>query len=135
MAALQPRRYATRNLALTILAFVALTFAAGLQGCNSSAPKEEWTKSANVTVTAMMSPEEGKNYLNIIYENFGVDTIVKLKYELLTHHGEKWDTAVKIIEPPVLFKPKDRHLVPRAIGEEPTTADEATVGQVWVVKK
>jgi hypothetical protein len=88
-----------------------------------------------VTISAFKSdPENGKQYLMIMYENFGKDTISRFKYELITTKGPKIDTEVKEFEPPVLLKPKDRHIIPRAIGQPAVDFDEVAVGKVWVVK-
>lgn len=105
----------------------------GLSSCGKEAP-EDWTTSPGVTVTATPVVEDGKHFLNIIYENFGQDTVRKIKYELITTQQGKVDTTTKEIDPPTLFRPKDRHLVPRAIGEKEANYDEVHVGKVWVVK-
>ncbi len=115
-------------------ASIVIIACASLFGCKKEAAEEKWVTSPGLTVTAMKTEENGKPYINIIYENFGADTVRKIKYQLFQHKGSKWDTTEKIIDLPSVLKPKDRHLVPRAIGEEPTTADEIGTGKVWVIK-
>jgi len=120
-----------RNSILFVTLLFSLLVYAGCKNENA----EEWTTSPGVTVTATPVEENGKKYLNIIYENYGQDTISRIKYELITVKGSKSDTTVKQINPPELFFPKDRHLVPRAIGEREFTDDAAMIGQVWVIKE
>jgi hypothetical protein len=98
-------------------------------------PDVQWDASPGVTISAFKSdPENGKQYLTIMYENFGKDTISRFKYELITTKGSKVDTLVKEFEPPVLLKPKDRHIIPRGIGQPPADFDEVAIGKVWVEK-
>jgi hypothetical protein len=116
---------------LLLLAFLGLI----ASGCEKPA-EYKWVKSPGVNVSAYKSdPENGKQYLMILYENFGQDTISRIRYELITYKGSKTDTTIKEFEPPVLLKPKDRHIIPRAIGQPPIDCDQILVGQVWVVKK
>ena len=79
-------------------------------------------------------PENGKQYLNVIYENIGSDAYRKIKYQLIMRTGTKTDTVVNTIIPETVFKPKEKHLVPRYIGEPEAKFDEVKVGKVWVVK-
>lgn len=96
---------------------------------------DTWVETKEVTITPYKSdPENGKQYLDIIYENASQSTIRRIKVELLERTGSKVDTVVKMITPTEIFKPKDRHLVKRPIGESPATFDEVTVGKVWIVK-
>jgi hypothetical protein len=111
--------------------FLFLTLASGCKNENA----EEWTTSQGVTVTALPVEENGKKYLNIFYENFGQDTVSRIKYTLITMKGGKADTAEKQINPTELFYPKDRHLVPRAIGEKEYDGDQVMVENVLVIKE
>ena len=114
-----------------ILVIAAIT--ALIAGCSS--PEDQWVKSPGVEVTVDKEYINGKPFLTVFYENFGADTIEKIRYQLITVTNGRTDTTMKEIDPPVLFKPKDRHVVPRAIGEDTVKADEVHAGQVWVVKK
>lgn len=111
--------------------FLALGFIAA--ACSSTPQK--WEKSPGVEVTVEKEYIDGKPLLTVFYENFGADTIEKIRYELITDTKGHLDTTLKEIDPPQLLRPKDRHVVPRAIGEDTVTADEVRAGQVWVVKK
>jgi hypothetical protein len=104
--------------------------------CGKQSEDEVWTTSPGVQVTAYKTePENGKQFLNVIYENFGEDTVDKIKYELITMTNGKYDTTTRVIDPGVYLKPKDRHLVKRGVGEEPVTFDEVSVGRIWVQKR
>lgn len=115
---------------LTVPLFLALVLA----GCRSN-PEDQWEHSPGVTVSVYKEMEMGKPYLTVLYENFGTDTIERLRYELINETRGKFDTVLKEIDPPVLFRPKDRHSVPRHIGEDTVKAEYVHVGRVWVVKK
>jgi hypothetical protein len=115
------------------MAILALLTATMLNGCSSQ--EQRWEKSPGVEVTAEKEYIDGKPLLTVFYENFGADTIEKIRYQLITETKGRVDTTMKEIDPPVLLRPKDRHVVPRAIGEDTVAADEVRVGQVWVVKK
>jgi hypothetical protein len=104
-----------------------------LTGCSSH--EERWEKSPGVEVSVDKEYINGKPFLTVFYENFGADTIEKLRYQLITETKGRIDTTLKEIDPPVLLKPKDRHVMPRTIGEDTVTADAVRVGQTWVVKK
>ena len=105
-----------------------------VQSCGTK-DEANWVKSPGVTISAFKSdPENGNVYLQVMYENFGADTIKRLKYELISRKGTHVDTTVEMIEPPKIFSPGDRHVVPRQIGQKPLDVDEMKVGQVWVVK-
>ncbi len=86
-------------------------------------------------ITAQKDFDNGKPYLTVFYENFGNDTIRRIRYQLISVTQGKVDTELREIDPPVLLRPKDRHVVPRAIGQDTLAADEVHVGQVWVVKE
>jgi hypothetical protein len=106
-----------------------------LSACKKSGDTDQWTESTDVNILAYKSdPENGKRYLNIIYENVGHETYRKIKYELFLHAGAKADTIEKIIIPTTVLGPKDRRLVARNIGEEEAKWDEVKVGKIWVVK-
>jgi hypothetical protein len=108
----------------------------GLSACGTDKDVDEWTTSPGVVVTAYKTdPENGKQFLNVIYENDGKDTVDKIKYELITTTNGKVDTTTRVIDPGAHLKPKDRHLVKRGVGEEPVTFDEVRVGKVWVRKR
>ncbi len=102
-------------------------------GC--SKPKDEWVKSPGLEVSVAKEIEDGKPYLTVFYENFGDDTIERIRYQLISITKGVADTTLKEIDPPDLLRPNDRHTVPRAIGEDTVSADEVHVGKVWVVKK
>lgn len=115
---------------IVVLLFVSLVFAA----CNKT-DSENWVETREITITAYKSdPENGKQYLDVIYENGTQGNVRKIKVELFERTGSKVDTVVKTIEPTEVLKPKDRHLVKRPIGEAPATFDEVTVGKVWIAK-
>ncbi len=105
----------------------------GISGC--SEPEPRWEKSPGVEITAQKQYENGKPYLIVFYENFGVDTIEKIRYQLITETKGHIDSTVREIDPPELLRPKDRHMVPRQIGEDTIAADEVRAGKVWVVKR
>lgn len=106
-----------------------------MSGCKpESASYYKWEKSPGVEVTAEREIIDGKPYLTVFYENFGEDTIEKIRYQLISTTGTKSDTEMKEIDPPVLLRPKDRHVMPHPIGIDTLTADAVKAGQVWVVK-
>lgn len=97
---------------------------------------DPWVETKDIAITAYKSdPENGKQYLEIIYENNGKDNIRKLKIELLERHGSKVDTVTREITPEMIVHPKDRHLAKRPIGEPVATFDVVDVGRVWYVKE
>ncbi len=102
-------------------------------GCSSE--KDKWVKSPGLEVSVYKEYEDGKPYLTVFYENFGEDTIEKIRYQLISIKGNHADTTWREINPPRLLEPKDRHTVPRHIGEDTVSADEVHVGQVLAVKK
>ncbi len=121
---------------MKVHSFRTLSFAllaAGAVGCSSQSDK--WEKSPGLEVTVYKEYEDGKPYMTVFYENFGQDTIEKIKYQLISITKGKADTSWNIIDPPRLLEPKDRHTVPRHVGEDTVTADEIHVGQVLAVKK
>jgi len=119
------------NISLFTLIFC-LTIASG---CKKESDYDAWVESRDVLIIAdKSSPENGKQYLEVIYENVGSDTIRKIKYQLITRTGAKSDTVEKIIIPEKVFVPRDKHLVPKPIGELPATWDEVRVGKIWIVK-
>lgn len=118
-------------LLLTIAAMVGAT--GWLCGCGTR--QDHWEKSPGVEITAQKTYEDGKPYLQVFYENFGTDTIRKIKYQLISETNGHFDTVINEIDPVELFRPKDRHVVPRAIGQDTLAADEVRAGQVWVVKE
>ena len=116
-----------------IPAVLTLTGCLALLGCQSE--PEKWEKSPGLKVSVYKDDEGGKPYLTTLYENFGVDTIEKIRFQLILDTKGHSDTVMKEIDPPMLLHPKDRHSVPRSIGEDTVAADFVHVGQVWVVKK
>ncbi len=114
---------------IVLLSFFAIT------GCNKG-DNDNWVETKDVSVMAYKSdPENGKQYLDVIYENSGTYNISKVKVELVTYKGTQVDTVVKVITPTEVLKPKDKHLAKRPIGEQPATFDEVKVGRVWIVKQ
>jgi hypothetical protein len=97
--------------------------------------KEQWVKSPGVEISVYKEYEQGKPYLTVLYENFGDDTVEKIRYQLINETRGHFDTVMKEIDPPLLLRPKDRHSVPRHIGEDTVSTEYVHVGQVWVVKK
>lgn len=124
----------TRRYPLIIWAAFLCILLPGIIACKKEADADAWTETKDVIILAYKTPENGKNYLNIIYENVGHDTYRKIKYQLFIRTGTKIDTVEKVIIPPTVFQPKERKLVPRHIGEEPVTFDEVKAGQVWAIK-
>jgi hypothetical protein len=110
--------------------FLFITVAAS--ACKSES--EDWVKSPGIEISVYKEYENGKPYLTVFYENFGQDTVEKIKYQLISIKDKHADTTVREIIPPKLLRPKDRHTVPRHIGEDTVAAEEVHVGQVWVVK-
>ncbi|MDP4219761.1 MAG: hypothetical protein Q8916_07670 [Bacteroidota bacterium] len=104
-------------------------------GCKNDPATDAWAESHDIAILAYKSdPENGKQYLNVIYENTGKDTYRKIKYQLIERTGTKTDTLENIIIPETILMPKEKRLVPRHIGESPATWDEVQVGKIWVVK-
>ncbi|HYM19463.1 MAG TPA: hypothetical protein VEW28_00495 [Candidatus Kapabacteria bacterium] len=104
-----------------------------LSSCGKS-DSDNWIETKDVSIIAYKSdPENGKQYLDVIYENVGAKDISKLKVELITSTKGKFDTITKMIIPEMILKPKDKHLVPRPIGEPPAVFDNVAVSRVWVV--
>ena len=103
--------------------------------CGCSVRQDHWEKSPGVEITAEKTYEDGKPYLQVFYENFGVDTIRKIRYQLISETKGHFDTVIHEIDPVELFRPKDRHVVPRSIGQDTLAAEEVHTGQVWVVKE
>ncbi len=101
----------------------------------STPTNDNWEKSPGVTVTVFKEYEQNKPYLTVLYENFGQDTVEKIRYQLINETRGKFDTVLKEIDPPKLLRPKDRHSVARQIGEDTVSAEYVHVGQVWVVKR
>jgi hypothetical protein len=78
--------------------------------------------------------DAGKPFLTVLYENFGTDTVEKIRYQLINETRGHFDTVWKEIDPPRLLRPKDRHAVPRQIGQDTVAAEYVHVGKVLVVK-
>ncbi|MDP4198278.1 MAG: hypothetical protein Q8922_05175 [Bacteroidota bacterium] len=118
---------------IKFLPIVLATCLALLASCKSE--PEKWEKSPGLEITVFRDYDAGKPYITTLYENFGKDTIEKIRYQLILETKGHFDTVMKEIDPPKLLHPKDRHSVPRAIGEDTLAADYVHVGQVWAVKK
>jgi hypothetical protein len=115
---------------ILLIALVTFVF-----GCKKGYTDDAWVETRDVSIVAdKSSPENGKQYLEVIYENIGSVSFRKIKYELIMRTGAKIDTVIKTIIPELVFKPKDKHLVPRAIGELPATFDDVRIGKVWVIE-
>src|SRR5882724_7576440 len=101
-----------------------------------SKPEEPWIPaSKGMTVSPYKSdPVNGKRYLDVIYENFSMDTVQKIRYELITLKGNHEDTVLREIEPEKILLPGIRHLVPRPIGEPEADFDGVHAGKVWIIK-
>lgn len=121
-----------RTFLLTIIASACASVS--IFGCGGSA-NDHWEKSPGVEVSVQKDYDNGKPYLTVFYENFGVDTIKKIRYQLISITKGHSDTVEKEIDPVELLRPKDRHVLPRAIGEDTLAAEEVRAGQVWVVKE
>ena len=105
-------------------------------GCKKEADTEVWKETKDVTILAYKSdpdPVTNKVFLNIIYENIGSDTYSKIKYKLYTKTAGKLDSIENTITPTTVFKPKDKRLVDRHIGEEEAKFDDVKVAKVWAV--
>ncbi len=105
-----------------------------MSGCQEKTSDFKWEKSPGVEVTAEREIIDGKPYLTVFYENFGEDTVERIRYQLISVTNGKADTEMKEIIPPVLLRPKDRHVMPHPIGLDTLTAESVHAGQVWVVK-
>ena len=106
----------------------------GIAGCKKSDDDEVWVETRDVVIQPYKSdPVDGKQYLEVIYENVGHDTYRKIKYQLIRRTGTQWDTTERIILPETVFQPKDKHLVPRHIGQSTAAFDEVKAGKVWGV--
>lgn len=120
------------------LAFVGLLAFLGLcivfSACKDE--PETWVKGPRgLAISVYKDYDAGKPYLTTLYENFSQDTILKIRYQLILENKGHYDTVMKEIDPPKILHPKDRHSVPRHIGEDTLAAEAVHVGQVWVVKK
>src|ERR1044071_7644025 len=114
-----------------ILPFAAWGLSIALNSCQNQS--EDWEKAPKgLEISVYKDIDEGKPYLTTLYENFSPDTILKIRYQLLLEKSGHTDTVVKEIDPPQILRPKDRHSVPRHVGEDTLAADAVHVGQVWV---
>lgn len=112
-----------------------LSLSAVLMACGKQ-DNEHWVESKEVAINAYKSdPENGKQYLDVIYENLTTYNISKIKVQLVETTGSKVDTVERIIIPENVFKPKDRHLAKRPIGAGVATFDNIAVAKVWYVKE
>lgn len=118
----------------SFLARAVFPFALALVAIHCKSEGEQWVTSPGVQVTVFKEIENGRPYLTVLYENFGTDTIQKLRYQLINESRGHLDTVWKEIDPPRLLRPKDRHSVPRHIGEDTVSAEYVHVGKVLVVK-
>ncbi|HEY3874146.1 MAG TPA: hypothetical protein VGM92_01605 [Candidatus Kapabacteria bacterium] len=121
------------------IAFLASVIGAALMvvvmaGCKENPADYKWVKSPGVYVTAEREIIDNKPFLTVFYENFGDDTVEKIRYQLISSTNGKADTELREIDPPVLLRPKDRHVMPHPIGEDTLQAESVRAGQVWVVK-
>ncbi|MFI5263220.1 MAG: hypothetical protein ACHQM6_01755 [Candidatus Kapaibacterium sp.] len=123
---------ATYYLRVTI-AFIIILLT-GIISCKKASDDEVWVETSDIVIQPYKSdPVDGKQYLDVIYENVGHDTYRKIKYQLIRRTGTKIDTTERIILPETVFVPKDKHLVPRHIGQSVATFDEVKAGKVWGV--
>jgi len=115
------------------IAFIVILIT-GITGCKKAADDEVWVETRDVVIQPYKSdPIDGKQYLDVIYENVGHDTYRKIKYQLIRRTGTHIDTTERIILPETVFAPKDKHLVPRHIGQSVVTFDEVKAGKVWAI--
>lgn len=115
---------------------IVLLILAGLVISCGRSNDDPWVLTKDINITAYKSdPENGKQYLDVIYENATPFNVRKLKIELLERTGTKIDTVFKEITPEQILHPKDRHLAKRPVGEPIATFDEVSVGRVWLVKE
>jgi hypothetical protein len=127
--AMNTHKYSIRILTASIC--IVLTT---IGGCKKAGDDEVWVETKDVVVMPYKSdPENGKQYLDIIYENTGNDTYHKIKFQLIRRYGVKFDTVERIIVPETVFLPKEKHLLPRHIGQSAATFDEVKAGKVWGV--
>jgi hypothetical protein len=106
----------------------------GIYSCKNSDDQEVWTETKSVAITPYKSdPEDGKQYLDIIYENVGNEVYRKIKFQLIRRTGTKYDTTERVILPETIVKPNDKRLIPRRIGQPVATFDDVKAGKVWVV--
>ncbi len=112
-----------------------ISLSAVLMSCGKH-DDDHWIESKDVAIIAYKSdPENGKQYLDVIYENLTTVNISKIKVLLVETKGTKVDTVERIIIPENIFKPKDRHLAKRPIGAPEATFDNIAVAKVWYVKE
>jgi len=112
-------------------AFICIILAS-IGSCRKAGDDEVWTETKDILIVPYKSdPEDGKQYLDIIYENVGNDTYRKIKFQLFRRTGTRIDTTERIILPETIFLPKEKRLVPRHIGQSPVTFDEVKAGKVW----
>jgi hypothetical protein len=103
-----------------------------VEGCKKASDDEVWIETRDVVIQPYKSdPKDGKQYLDVIYENVGSDTYRKIKYQLIRRTGTTVDTTERIILPETVFLPTEKRLVPRHIGQSPVTFDEVKAGKVW----
>jgi len=118
--------------------FLALCAASvlSLSSCGDSGPGEDWQLADKkfVIISPYIDTTTGQRFLNVIYQNFSLDTIRKLKYELITHEGGKVDTTEREIVLKKRLLPQDEHLVTRGQTEKPVTYERVESGKVWIVK-
>ncbi len=119
---------------LTIRAAIICIILTGIGGCKKSADDEIWVETKDIVITTYKSdPKDGKQFLEVMYENIGKDKYSKIKYQLIRRTGSMIDTSERIILPETVFLPKEKHLVPRHIGQTPAAFDEVKAGKVWGV--
>ena len=124
----------TRSYSLPLVAaFIWMSLAAD-SGCKKADSDEVWVETNDIVIMPYKSdPKDGKQYLEVIYENVGKDAYRKIKYQLIRKYGNRMDTSERIILPETVFMPKERHLVPRHIGQSEANFDDVKAGKVWAV--
>jgi hypothetical protein len=122
----------THTYSLTVRTALICIILTGIGGCQKSGDDEVWVETRDIIIQPYKSdPVDGKQYLDVIYENVGQDTYRKIKYQLIRRTGTQLDTTERIILPATVLQPKQKRLVPKHIGQSPATFDEVKAGKVW----
>jgi hypothetical protein len=119
---------------MRLSAVILCVFLANITACKKATDDEVWVETKDIVIMPYKSdPVDGKQYLDVIYENVGKDTYRKIKYQLIRRIGAKIDTTERIILPETVFTPKEKRLIPRHIGQSPAMFDEVKSGKIWAI--